>query len=55
MNQLIEKTTEYNKPVYEYLGVVDYTKTCISGEQGADMNSSREQRINEHIVTRECT
>ena len=48
MNQLIEKTTEYNKPLC--LGFVDYEKAFDSVEQTAILNSMRKQGANEHII-----
>ena len=48
MNQLIEKTTEYNKPLC--LAFVDYEKAFDSVEQRAILNSLRRQGANEHIV-----
>ena len=48
MNQLIEKTTEYNKPLC--LAFVDYEKAFDSVEQTAILNSMRKQGANEHIV-----
>ena len=48
MNQLIEKTTEYNKPLC--LAFVDYEKAFDSVEHTAILNSIRKQGVNEHIT-----
>ena len=48
LNQLIEKSIEYNKPLC--LAFVDYEKAFDSIEHTAVFNASREQGINENYI-----